>query len=64
MPLKTDTSAAFSLTNGVFQFAVLSMTINTFGVSAVLGGTPTNRSMSSARLFATCAKNTSSTATH
>src|SRR6185369_14096807 len=42
IPLNTDTRAAFSLSKAVFQFAVLSTTINTFGVSAVVGGTPTN----------------------
>ncbi|MNR20170.1 hypothetical protein D3C85_1369990 [compost metagenome] len=47
-PEITELSAAISLENGVFQFAVLSRTISTLGAASTLGGVPTKRSMSSA----------------
>ncbi|MNP57341.1 hypothetical protein D3C76_1521640 [compost metagenome] len=47
--LITDDSASISLLNGVFQFAVLSRMIRTFGADVAFGGVPTNRSMSSAQ---------------
>ena len=46
--LTVSTSAAISLVNGVFQFAVLSSTISTFGRPLARAGGCTNRSMSSA----------------
>ncbi|MCY1553635.1 hypothetical protein D9M68_901400 [compost metagenome] len=47
-PPSTVLSAAISLVKALFQFAVLSNTISTFGTSLSLGVVPTNRSMSSA----------------
>src|SRR5260370_1036485 len=37
-PFTTETSAAFSVSKAVFQFAVLSMKISTFGRSAAMLG--------------------------